>query len=481
MLRSFIGPFFLSFFLLVFILDMQFFWLYLDDLLGKGLDWYVIAELLFYASANVVPMALPLSVLLSSTMTYGNLAENLELTALKASGTSFIRMSRPLIVVMLCIGIFAFYFSNTLWPTANFKMKALLTDIYQAKSSLMITEGRFSTEIDHFGIRAGNKDAKTGELKDVLIFDRTGNVVSGNAVNHSYTNDPRDYHRDIRSERGVIVNSRKSDALLLELSNGQITEELDPKRFQDMKFPFWKIDFETSQIRVDLSSLNFDRTVEDQWAQSLEWMNTKQLLYCRDSIVNEIPETQFSMYNFIRSQNKLARDTIRILSDKTGLFIADLSDAEKKRVVKNAKTRTQSQLRHVKRKNSHIKGKRKDLNKIDIYFHQKFTLSVACIILFFIGAPLGAIVKKGGLGIPVLITIILFLVYYVLAKSGQQMAQNGILSPFLGMWISSFILIPIGIFFTFKANSDSSIFDMEFYKKLILRTNKTENENTAAL
>ena len=243
MLRSFIGPFFLSFFLLVFILDMQFFWLYLDDLLGKGLDWYVIAELLFYASANVVPMALPLSVLLSSTMTYGNLAENLELTALKASGTSFIRMSRPLIVVMLCIGIFAFYFSNTLWPTANFKMKALLTDIYQAKSSLMITEGRFSTEIDHFGIRAGNKDAKTGELKDVLIFDRTGNVVSGNAVNHSYTNDPRDYHRDIRSERGVIVNSKKSDALLLELINGQITEELDPKRFQDMKFPFWKIDF----------------------------------------------------------------------------------------------------------------------------------------------------------------------------------------------------------------------------------------------
>ena len=472
MLRSFTGPFFLSFFLLVFILDMQFFWLYLDDLLGKGLDWYVIAELLFYASANVVPMALPLSVLLSSTMTYGNLAENLELTALKASGTSFMRMSRPLIYVMIVIGGFAFYFSNTLWPTANFKMKALLTDIYQAKSSLMISEGRFSTEIDHFGIRARNKDPQTGELYDVLIFDRTGNVVKGNAINHSYASDPRDYHRDIRSESGVIMNSRMSDALLLGLNNGQITEELSPKRFKDMKSPFWKIDFETSQIKVDLSSLNFDRTIEDQWAQSLEWMNAKQLLYCRDSILNEIPETRMSMYNFIRSQSKLARDSVEVLPDKNKLFIGNLLESEKKRIIKNAKTRTQSQLRHVTRKNSYVKGKKNELNKIDIYFHQKFTLSIACFILFFIGAPLGAIVKKGGLGIPVLITIILFLLYYVLAKTGQQMAQNEVLTPFLGMWLSSIILVPIGIFFTFKANSDSSIFDREFYKKLFMGRNK---------
>jgi lipopolysaccharide export system permease protein len=268
------------------------------------------------------------------------------------------------------------------------------------------------------------------------------------------------------------MNNKKSDALLLELHNGQITEELSPKRFRDMKSPFWKVDFETSQIKVDLSSLNFDRTIEDQWAQSLEWMNAKQLLYCRDSILNEIPETQLSMYNFIRSQNKLARESVKILSDKKTLFIGDIKESEKKRIIKNAKTRTQSQLRHVRRKNSFIRGKKNDLNKIDIYIHQKFTLSIACIILFFIGAPLGAIVKKGGLGIPVLITIILFLLYYVLAKTGQQMAQNEVLTPFLGMWLSSIILVPIGIFFTFKANSDSVIFDREFYKRLFIRRNK---------
>ncbi|MBT4774550.1 MAG: YjgP/YjgQ family permease [Crocinitomicaceae bacterium] len=465
MFRSFIGPFFLSFTLLVFILDMQFFWLYLDDLLGKGLDWYVIAELLFYASANVIPMALPLSVLLSSTMTYGNLAENLELTALKASGTSFLRMSRPLIMVMILIGTFAFYFSNTLWPTANFKMKALLTDIYKAKSSLMISEGRFSTEIDHFGIRATKKNQETGELTDIVIFDRSSNIRGKNQVGHNYREDIRDYHRDIRAESGFILNSARSEALSLVLHNGQITEELSPDRFQDIKYPFWKIDFETSELNVDLSSMNFDRSNEDIWAQSLEWMSAKQLLICRDSIVLDIPDDYKSMTNFIRSQNKLIRDTFS-LKPVIGKFFTEALDlGEKKRIIKSAKARTESQLRHMQRKSAYISGKLRDLNKVQILLHQKFTLSIACIILFFVGAPLGAIVKKGGLGIPVLITIILFLVYYVLARTGQQMAKNEVLSPFIGMWLSSFVLVPIGIFFTLKANRDSVIFDWEFYKK----------------
>lgn len=467
MFRSFIGPFFLSFTLLVFILDMQFFWLYLDDLLGKGLNWYVITELLFYASANVIPMALPLSVLLSSTMTYGNLAENLELTALKASGTSFLRMSRPLIIVMILIGGFAFYFSNTLWPTANFKMKALLTDIYKAKSSLMISEGRFSTEIDHFGIRATKKDKKTGQLTDIVIFDRSSNVKGQNQIGHNYREDIRDYHRDIRAQSGIILNSSKSDALSLVLQNGQITEELSPDRFQNVKFPFWKIDFETSELNVDLSSMHFDRSNEDIWAQSLEWMSAKQLMVCRDSIYRDIPEDYESMTNFIRSQNKLVRDSSNFKSLEGEFFLNLLDPGEKKRIITSAKARTESQLRHVQRKSAYIRGKLRDLNKIQILLHQKFTLSIACIILFFVGAPLGAIVKKGGLGIPVLITIILFLIYYVLARTGQQMAKNEVLSPFLGMWLSSFVLIPIGIFFTLKANRDSGIFDWEFYKNIV--------------
>ncbi len=465
MFRSFIGPFILSFCLLVFILDMQFFWLYLEDLLGKGLEWYVIAELMLYASANVVPMALPLSVLLSSTMTYGNMAEHLELTALKSSGYSFLRVSRPLIVVMLFIAGFAFYFSNTLWPTANFKMKALLTDIYQARSSLMISEGRFSTEVDDLGIRASKKDKETGELYDVLIFDRTGNKIDG-VQRHNYRTDKRDYHRDIRAEKGSIVNNG-GVSLSLVLQNGQITQELNPKQFEDMHYPFWKIDFATSKLNLDISSLQFDRTSEDAWAQSLEWMSTSQLLETEDSIKRELPETFESMEKFIHAQSNLQRDSnIREISN-TQFFMSNRTDIERKRVIKGAVDRALSQKRHIERKTAYVQGRIDDLGRIDLFFHQKFTLSIACLLLFFIGAPLGAIVKKGGLGIPILITIILFLLYYTSTRIGEQMAQGGVVDPFFGMWASSFILAPIGIFFTFKANQDSSIFDRDYYKRLI--------------
>jgi lipopolysaccharide export system permease protein len=473
MFRSFIGPFLLSFCLLVFILDMQFFWLYLEDLIGKGLEWYVITELLFYASANVVPMALPLSILLSSTMTYGNLAENVELTALKASGASFLRISRPLIFVMILISGFAFYFSNTLWPTANFKMKALLTDIYQAKSTLMISEGKFSNEIDHFGIRATRKDKDTGELYDVLIFDRSGNL-NGTTQRYNYRDDVRDYHRDIRAEKGFIRNNN-NQSLALILQNGQITEELNPERFEKMTYPFWKIDFEASQLNVDLSSLQFDRTDENSWAQSLEWMSAGQLLVTRDSIIEELPETYESIGKFIHSQNNLSRDSSVVVSSEHDFFLANLTDMEKKRIIKTAKDRTQSQQTFIHRKSSYVEGKIKDLKRIDIFFHRKFTLSIACVILFFIGAPLGAIVKKGGLGMPVLITIILFLFYYLLTKFGEEYAKSEDLSPFLGMWLSSFILGPIGIFFTFKANRDSSIFSWDFYKGLFQKRSRLKN------
>lgn len=470
----------MSFLLLLFILDMQFFWLYLDDLLGKGLPWYVIVELLFYASANVVPMALPLAVLLSSTMTFGNLAESLELTALKASGLSFLRIARPLIVLIFLIAGFAFYFSNTLWPTANFQLKALLTDIYNKNSSLIIREGSFSTEIDHFGIRAAAKNAETGELFDVLIYDRTGNLnPEGNDLRIDYRDDPRDYHREIRSESGLITNSPNGAALMLNLHNGQITEELNPKKFDGLKKPFWKIDFKKTTLNIDLSSQLFERQDLSTWGESLEWMSVKQLAYTYDSIQKKLPEQQKSTSNFIVNQTRIFRDTIQNKAlGKDHFFMTALSPAEQKKMIEHALNRSKSQLQSINIKTSSQQSKKRDINRIIGLTHQKFTLSVACIILFFIGASLGAIVKKGGLGMPVLITIILFIFYYVLLEMGKKMSYNEVLSPIVGMWLSAFILAPIALFLTRKANRDSSILEFDFYKRLFSGKRKNEDSST---
>lgn len=452
------------------ILDMQFLWLYVDDLMGKGLEWYIILELLFYASANWVPVALPLSILLASIMAFGNLGENNELTAMKASGLSLRKIMKPLTILMVCISGFAFFFSNNLWPLATFKMQLLITDIQHTKAAIVLKEGVFYNEIDNFSIRVGEKDENGLDLHDLLIYDH-----SGTKLHTSYAQDPRDYKRIIRANKGRISQSEDKKQLQLTLSNGYILQEMDPKTVSDSKMPFMRYYFKEAELNIDLKSFELERSEEDVYENPEYLLNLHQIKILQDSTLIEINKRHEKVNKSIRNNFSMTRevkDTAAIFFKSTNAsanYFSTLSKVEQKKNLHAAITNTKNSIRELDIDATRNDVSMRYMNKLSVEWHRKFTLAYACLMLFFIGAPLGAIVKKGGLGWPVLISILFFLIYFILSRAGDEMAISGSLTPFFGMWLSAFILTPIAIFIFYKANNDSKLFDMDFYQKFFRR------------
>ena len=262
-IASFLGPFLLNFIIWMVILDMQFLWLYIDDLMGKGLEWLIILELLTYASANWVPLALPLSVLLASIMTFGSLGERKELLALKASGISLFKIMKPMMMVILIIATVAFYFTNSLWPVANFKMRVLLRDIQNTKVALVLQPGVFFKS-DHFSIRIGEKSRDGKKFKDVLIYDHS-NMSKQSLGSWSYKKDPRDFKRVIRAKKGRLINPENKEKLELELIDGYMVQELNSESFKDSKLPFTKYNFKKTILNFELNQFEFQRSSESSY------------------------------------------------------------------------------------------------------------------------------------------------------------------------------------------------------------------------
>jgi lipopolysaccharide export system permease protein len=444
----------------MFVLMMQSFWLYLDELLGRGLEWYIIAEFLLYASASLVEFALPLAILLSSTMAFGNLAEHNELVAIKSTGISFLKTSRSLIGVIFIIACIAFYFGNTLSPLAAFKMQVLRSDILNKKPAFALKENTFYSQIDGISIRV---EKKTDDyLENITIYQYP---VSGSENNKRLSpNSPnRAEKKSIRAKRGKMILSEEKQLLILQLENGAIYEEVDETSFKQAVLPFQHTTFSKTTLSIPLEGFDLKRSTMDDYSAVYKFLSLSQLNDEGDSLKRQLTKIKRTFKEEIitvipdSSKNKM----------EVNYAFSNLPKPIQKRNIIGATENLRANIHKVSSKKLIIEGNKNQLNKVIMEQHRKFSLPLSCFILFFIGAPMGAIVKKGGLGMPVVITVVFFLIYFIFTTIGEEMASEEALSPFMGIWLSSFILTPIALFLTYKANNDSKIFDREFYLKLI--------------
>ncbi len=460
--RMYIGPLILTFFIAIFVLLMQFLWKYIDDLVGKGLDFWILAELLFYASLTFIPLALPISILLSSLMTFGSFGEHYELAASKSVGISLMKMMRPLIILSLLISITAFYLSNNVLPYANLKMTALLYDVSNAKPTLNIREGIFYREIDNVVIKVGRKEKDGNTIKNIIIYDHSkymGNVSVTIA------------------ETGYMEVTEDEKYLLIKLYNGHSYNELLDKREHYETRPMETVHFKEKHKFFDLSSFALQKTDEEFFKDHYQMMSVEQLKICIDSLKEEKTQkyntyaNQFINYwhFFIMADTSILSNhqtTSELISTHVD-FLENIQPKERKTITENALKSAQN-LHEVSSYFSYdISYLQKHFLRFNVELHRKFTLSVACLILFFIGAPLGAIIRKGGLGLPLVVASLIFVFYYVMSITGEKFVREGVWHPVFGMWMSSFVLFPLGLWLTIKTIKDSPLMDAEAWYKFI--------------
>lgn len=465
-IKAFIGPFIATFFITLFVLLMQFIWKYLDDLIGKGLDPLTVGELMVYASASLVPLALPLAVLLSSTMTFGALAEHYELVALKSSGNSLLRVMAPLVLLVGIISVGAFYFSNNVIPVANLKRSTLLFSIRKAKPSLNIREGEFYTGLDGYNIKVASKENDGKLLKDIIIYDRSNG--SG----------PK---KVIRAKEGEMYSSEDNKFLILKLFEGNSYENLTKSKAEGKrKFPFVRTSFKEEEIRFDLSSFQLERAQEDMFKDHFRMLTISQLESSIDSLEKKSSKRKEEYVEQATERLKFAIDSSisekiayqTEVTDSASHYILDKFPTRKHKGILDAAANlirnNASFLRTIERE---FKSRDERVAVHEIEWHRKFTLSVACLVFFFIGAPLGAIIRKGGLGMPFIFSTVIFIIFHVISMTTEKMAKLGAMDTTLGMWFATLIIVPIGAFLTYQTYRDAKLMNMETYangiKKLI--------------
>jgi lipopolysaccharide export system permease protein len=455
LLKAFIRPFIATFLIVMFVLLMLFLFKYIDDLIGKGFDWYIILELLMYASATNVAMALPLAVLLSSIMTFGSLGENYELVAIKSAGVSLRRAMYPLIIVIGLLSVAAFLFSDYMLPVANLKMGSLLWDVRNQKAAFLINEGVFNNSIPGYSIRVDKKDPDGQTLRGVVIYDRVNNSGNVNVV---------------VAESGKMFRTADDSYLILKLKNGIRYEEAPSEKEYNPRLRFTRFGFKETEQKFDLSGFKMQRTDENLFKSNYAMLNMKQLSYYKDSVTRKADTNALNTLAILKTKYKVLNPgAINISTLKVaGIVNVDqLPKNERARaaVMASENIRTIREMLNTKvQVDADFNDK---LRNFIVEYNRKITLAVSCLVLFFIGAPLGAIIRKGGLGLPVVVSVIFFLIYHIISTIGEKYAKEGDLSPMLGMWIAIIVLSPVGAFLTYKASVDSVLFDIDLYKRWI--------------
>ena len=465
-LKSFIGPFVAILLVVVFILVMQFLWLYIDELVGKGLSLKVIFEFLGWGSVTMLPLSLPLATLLASMMTLGTLGENNELLAIKAAGISLQRVMVPLGIACLLISVGAFFISNDLMPVAFNKIYTLRDDIGKTKEEIKIPTGTFYNGIEGYILRVNERNDETGMMHGVMVYNHTGN--KGNT---SLT----------IADSAMMKMSKDKSFLSFTLYDGANYEETNTKKYRDTTLQLQKIDFTRQELFIPLENYAFEKSDSARFDDEVKSMNLKQLYHGQDSIGGLNADAKASnikgMMNTrnIRFVNQLD-SAVRV--SRTSRFVMEDGDRWKDidveiRALENAKANAdemQVTLNSYSRERFHYTF---TLRRIDIEILKKFALSVACLIFFFIGAPLGALIRKGGLGTPAIISVLFFVAYWVIDISGTKLARDGAVGAFHGVFISSYVLLPTGLFLTWKAINDSSVFNLDAVKS-VFRKIKTK-------
>lgn len=452
----------------MFILILQFFWVYMDDLMGKGLSIWVILELLFYVSANLIPLALPLAILLSSLMTFGSFAENNELTALKSSGLSLYRIMRPLMVIVTIISISTFYFANYVIPVFNLKFHTLIYDIQNTKISSILTPGVYTKDFSGYSIK-------------VKSFNDT--VYKGITI-HDYSH-PTEL-KTVKANEARIYKSANGQYMFFDLKNGRILEELD---IQNPLFlpngtvqnpsgrPARVSYFEHGTYKLNIAGFNLSRTDEDLFTDKYEMMNVFQISTAMDSLEKKKSQVLETFAKNTGKEFVSFNDKIMYQDPNTGLsnVTVPIIDYQKLSAVDKLQARN-TVISRLRRTNETIENQDQFIlvmeKESDLYwieFHKKLALTYAVIVLFFVGGPLGAIIRKGGFGAPVVVAALTFMVYFMLNSIGQNLAETNTVSPFIGMWLAGFFFTPVAWIITRAAANDAQVFSKEMWNAFVLK------------
>jgi len=473
-LKAFIGPFIATFFLTLFVLILQFFWLWIDDFVGKGIDAFTILRLIVYLSATLVPLALPLAVLLSSIMTFGNLGETFELVAIKSAGIGLLRFMRPLFIAALFLAGLAFLFNNYVIPIANLKMKTLHTDLVNKKPAFDLKEGQFYNTIPGYSIKVSSKK-NDSILNQILIYENVGGLQDNM----------------ISAQSGIMRVSADKRFLEFTLRKGWRYQERGNRA--DINTEFIRLGFDEYKKVLDLSALQLNLTSDSVFKNRYEMLSMRQLNYAIDSIEKSLKQyeqrsrtDQLAYLGFVKYLDTGWVD-VKVPPVKNKKFVELIPDSAVIVVSDQAVSYANSLRSSLEGSAIDYENKRKELRLHLIEWHNKITMSMAVLVLFLIGAPLGSIVRKGGIGTPVVFAVIFFVIFFLLNNFGRKFVKEDIMQPVSGMWLATAVLAPIGFFLIYKALHDSQLLNKEFYyrfsrsigtmlQKLRLRRQKVAEE-----
>ena len=463
MLKQFIGPFFAAFFIVIFALVMQALWKYIDDLIGKGLPITIIGELLLYTAISLFNMAFPLAVLLASIFTLGNMGENYELIAFKSAGVSLYRILFPLIVLSILLSTGAFFFANNVVPWAFLEWRSLMYDINRQRPELRIQEEIFYNGIDGYSIRIGSRDFKANMLYDLMIYDHTkqaGNVEV------------------ILADSGQMRITPDKAFLAIELFHGHSYQDVVENRRtarQNKNYPFRRHYFDRQVFRIPLPNYDLERSDAQIFKSGARMMNLPTLTFVIDSFSTMLnnQEEQLRMivqpvYRQPEMKNLSVDTTLREkIPDDFWINFNQGSKSKRQTAIQEAVNNVRTQKDQVAGLIYELESKGRQTRLYQIEWHRMFNVAIACFIFFFIGAPLGAIIRKGGVGTPIIIAVLFFVMYYVITMIGERSAKEGAMTALGGMWMPTIIILVIGLFLTWMATRDSSIFNQELYVNYI--------------
>jgi lipopolysaccharide export system permease protein len=478
-IKRFIGPLVVTLLISLFVLLMQFLWVYLDDLVGKGLEMNIIVEFLIYTLAMLMPMALPLSMLLASIMTFGDMGENNELLAMKAAGISLFRIMKPVIVVSILLSFGAFQFSNRVIPVSYKKLIALMASIRQMRPEIVVKEGVFSNDIDNFSIKVGRKAKDGSMLYDIMIYD------------HRYD---QGNETVTVADSGTMKITTDKRYMILDLYSGETHAEVQTTNRETTGYPTRADKFKKQTIYSELKGMDFERKDESIFRNSYRALNNQQLQYVADSLSKQFDmlaaEQSLSIaypLPVATALNTLARrDPTKGTEYKLKKYVdidsvlRSVIQPVRKQLIEGALANARNNIRAIKQVDELNVANIRSLNRFDTEWHKKYTYSIACLIFFFIGAPLGAIIRKGGLGMPLVVSVVLFIFYWIISTTGEKYVREATSGLWFGIWFSTFVFLPAGIFLTYKAVTDSTVLNidayLEFFKKFRFRDKSSSDQ-----
>lgn len=457
MVKKFAGPFCLTFFLALLIIDMQFLWKYVDDMVGKGLEWYIILELLFYVSATFVSLALALAVLLSSLMAFGNLGEKYEIVALKSAGISVTSLMKPLAILAILIAGFSFWFSDNVVPAAYLKWRTMMFEIAEQKPALSIDEGVFYDGIDGYTIRLGKKHRDNENIEDVLIYDHTKHV--GN-VSGTY------------AKKGKMTITPDKKFFIFSLYDGYLWDEGRNQNSRSESYPYFFARFDKQYMKMDISSFQKQNVDDDFFkssSKSLKMNDIDSLIAEKEADLKDVSDGVYMKFEASFYKECIFRsDTFTAPKSSGNVFnLYSLPKDWQGQIVYRALNKANNTIGCLSYVDVVSEIQEREIRECEIEYHQRLVLPFACILFFFLGAPLGTIIRKGGIGIPLVVTIVFFAFYFVVSIFGEKAAKSGDLPVWLGMWLSTFVTLPICVFLTYKATMDSAIMSSDAYLNFI--------------